>query len=87
MSQAKRIVVVAKYNQAEALRVAAGLTLLSDTVQVTVLGRLTEDPAVQEQKEVLDFADVPCEELLPDSPDTPARLARAVLAADAVYLL
>lgn len=84
---AKRIIVVAKYNHAEALRVAAGLTLLSDIVRVAVLGRLAGDPAVQEQKEVLDFADVPCEELVPDAADTPARLAQALLAADAVYLL
>lgn len=83
----KRIIVVAKYNHAEALRVAAGLTLLSDIVRVAVLGRLAGDPAVQEQKEVLDFADVPCEELVPDAADTPARLAQALLAADAVYLL
>ncbi len=83
----KQILVVARYNQSEALRVAAGLTLLSDTVRVTVLGRLAAEPAVQEQKEVLDFADVPCEELAADGPDTPARLARALLAADAVYLL
>lgn len=87
MSAQKHIVVVAKYNQAEALRVAAGLTLLNDTVRVAVLGRLADDPAVQEQKEVLDFADVPCEELAPDAAETPARLARALLAADAVYLL
>lgn len=78
---------VAKYNHAEALRVAAGLTLLSDVVRVAVLGRLAGDPAVREQKEVLDFADVPCEELAPDAADTPTRLARALLAADAVYLL
>lgn len=78
---------VAKYNHAEALRVAAGLTLLSDIVRVAVLGRLAGDPAVQEQKEVLDFADVPCEELVPDAADTPARLAQALFAADAVYLL
>lgn len=84
---AKQIVVVAKYNQAEALRVAAGLTLLSDVVRVAVLGRLSDDAAVREQKEVLDFADVPCEELAADAPDTPARLARTLLAADTVYLL
>jgi hypothetical protein len=60
---------------------------LNDIDQVAVLGQLAENPAVQEQKDVLDYADVPCEEMPPDAPDTPARLARALLAADAVYLL
>ena len=32
----KNILVVAQHNQAEALRVAAGLTLLSDPVRVAV---------------------------------------------------
>lgn len=84
---AKQILVVAKYNQAEALRVAAGLTLLSDVVRVVVVGCLADEPAVQEQKEVLDFADVPCEEFAPGDAETPARLARVLLAADTVYLL
>lgn len=83
----KQILVVAKYNQAEALRVAAGLTLLSDVVRVAVLGRLAQDSAVQEQKEVLDFAEVPCEELEAESSDSPSFLAQALLAADLVYLL
>lgn len=83
----KQILVVAKYNQAEALRVAAGLTLLSDVVRVAVLGRLAQDSAVQEQKEVLDFAEVPCEELEAESSDSYSLLAQALLAADLVYLL
>ena len=41
----KNILVVAKHNQAEALRVAAGLTLLSDPVRVAVIGRLADTPA------------------------------------------
>ena len=45
----KRILVIAKQNPAEALRVAAGLTLLNESVRVAILGDLPDDPAVQEQ--------------------------------------
>ncbi len=82
----KRILVIAKHNQAEALRVAAGLTLLSDPVRVAVVGRLQDSPAVNEQRELLEFAEVPCEELDPASASAPG-LAAALLEADAVYLL
>lgn len=82
----KQIVVIAKHNQAEALRVAAGLTLLNDSVRVAVLGVLPDDPGVREQKEVLDFADVPCGEFAPTA-DAMARLAGVLAAADVVYLL
>lgn len=80
----KQIVVVVKHNQAEALRVAAGLTLVNDAVRVAVLGTLSDEPAVQEQKEVLDFAEVPCDEI---SLSDVARLADVLAVADAVYLL
>ncbi|MBK6982527.1 MAG: hypothetical protein IPH30_14195 [Betaproteobacteria bacterium] len=57
----KRILVIARHNQAEALRVAAGLTLLSDPVQVAVLGAFEDTPAIAEHRELLEFAEVPCE--------------------------
>ena len=82
----KNILVVAKHNQAEALRVAAGLTLLSDPVKVAVIGRLADTPAVAEQREVLEFAEVPCDELA-SADDARARLAPAVLAADVLYVI
>ena len=82
----KNILVIAKHNQAEALRVAAGLTLLSDPVRVAVLGALADTPAIQEQRELLEFAEVPCEELA-DAPAVRERLAPAVLAADTVYVI
>ncbi|MGD9953909.1 MAG: hypothetical protein AB7S87_15130 [Burkholderiales bacterium] len=82
----KRILVVARHNQAEALRVAAGLTLLSDPVSVVVVGRLASSPAIEEQRELLDFAEVPCEEC-PDGAGLHERLAPAMLAADAVYVI
>jgi len=82
----KRILVVARNNQAEALRVAAGLTLLSANVSVAVVGALANTPAISEQKEVLDFAEVPCEEVGGGcAADT--RLARAIAAADHVYVI
>lgn len=87
MGAKKTILVVAKYNQAEALRVAAGLTLLNDTVRVAVLGRLASDPAVQEQKDVLDFAEVACEEVNLEAPGAAERVARALLGSDVTYLL
>lgn len=82
----KRILVVARHNKVEALRVAAGLTLLSDDVKVDVLGSLDESPQIQEQREILEFAEVPCE-LVGDDPSGKRRLAEDIVAADAVYLI
>ena len=55
----KNILVIAKHNKVEALRVAAGLTLMDDMVSVAVLGGLDDSPSVQEQIEALDFGEVP----------------------------
>ncbi len=82
----KNILVVARHNQPEALRVAAGLTLLSDPVRVAVVGRLADTPAVNEQKEVLEFAEVPCEEFA-DAAAVRERLPAEILAADTVYVI
>lgn len=82
----KQILVVARHNQAEALRVAAGLTLLSDPVRVAVVGRLGDSPAVSEQREMLEFAEVPCDEI-PDGDAGLLELAKALLQADAVYVI
>jgi hypothetical protein len=82
----KRILVVARENKVEALRVAAGLTLLDDAVRLIVLGGLEETPAVREQLEVLEFTDVPlqhCDERGLADPE----LARELVAADRVYVL
>jgi hypothetical protein len=83
---AKRILVIAKNNQPEALRVAVGLTLLNHTVKIGVLGALEDSAAVREQQEVLEFAEVPCD-VLGEGPAAIERLARDILEADAVYLL
>lgn len=61
-SDAKRILVVARDDKVEALRMATGLTLLDDEVRVAVLGELDESSEdVQLQLESLEFADVPVE--------------------------
>lgn len=82
----KHILVIAKHNKVEALRVAIGLTLLSDDVKIAVLGDLEDSPAIQEQREVMEFAEVPCN-ILGDDWQTIARLAESILVADAVYLI
>ena len=82
----KNLLVVAKFNQSEALRVAAGLTLLSDPVRVVVLGALEDTLAVNEQREMLEFAEVPCDALV-DAAAVRELLPAAVLAADVVYVI
>jgi hypothetical protein len=82
----KNILVIAKHNQAEALRVAAGLTLVDDVVKVAVLGRLEESASVREQLDALDFAEVP-REVLNDSDKSATILAQYVLEADVVYMI
>lgn len=81
----KQVLVIAKYHQSEALRVAAGLTLLNDIIKVDVIGKLEDSPAVSEQKEVLDFAEVPCEIVDFDAPLL--RIAQDLMAADVAFLL
>lgn len=82
----KNILVIAKNNKVEALRVAIGLALLSDIVKVVVLGELDDTPAVQEQREVLEFADVPCE-MLPDAAGQTVRLAQEMANSHVVYVV
>lgn len=82
----KNILVVAKNNKAEALRVAVGLVLLDDAVKVDVMGLFDDSPPVQEQLEVLEFADVPCE-LLDDQAGFVEKVARDLLDTDVVYVI
>jgi hypothetical protein len=82
----KRILVVARAKPAEALRVATGLTLLNDHVRVIAAAPLPDTPAVREQREMLEFVEVPFEEVT-DAALLPARLAEAILAADHIYCL
>lgn len=82
----KRILVIAKDKPVEALRVAAGLTLLNDSVRVAMLGGMPDDPAALEQRELLDFIEVPVDSL-DDPAQAPQRLAAALLQAEVVYTL
>ncbi len=83
----KHILVIAQYDQAEALRVAAGQTLFDDAVRVDVIGELQDSEEVSEQKEVLDFAEVPCDVLGAEDPETIRRIAKDIIAADVVFLI
>lgn len=82
----KNILVIAKHNKVEALRVAAGLTLMNDIVKVAVLGGLEDSPPVREQLEALDFGEVP-HEVFDDSTQVTETLARDLLSADVVYVI
>ena len=82
----KNILVLAKNNKVEALRVAVGLVLLDDKVKLDVLGELEDSPQIQEQLEVLEFADVP-HEILDDQTKLIDKLARDLISSDVVYLI
>jgi hypothetical protein len=69
----KSILVIAKHNPAEALRVAAGLSLLhSPTLRVLGIGAWPDTAAVREQHELVEFIEIPCEALT-----DPAEVPRA----------
>lgn len=82
----KNILVIAKNNKVEALRVAVGLVLLDDKVKLDVQGKLDDSPQIQEQLEVLEFADVPCE-LLEDQAHPIDKLAQDLIGSDVVYVI
>ncbi len=88
MTQAsKTILVIARHNKPEALRMAAGLTLLDDEVRVTALGGLDDDPETALQLEALEFAEVPVNSLNPATDTGIEELADAILWADVVYVV
>jgi len=82
----KNILVIAKNNKVEALRVAVGLVLLSDFVKVDVLGGLDNSPKVQEQLEVMEFADIPHEVLDNDS-SMMDKLAQDIVGSNVIYVI
>lgn len=82
----KNILVIAKNNKVEALRVAVGLVLLDDKVKLDVLGELDGSPQIQEQLEVLEFADVP-HEILDNQAKLIDKLAQDLISSDVVYLI
>jgi len=85
MTDPKRILMVAARNKAEALRMAAGLTLLDDRIEVAVWGEMPSGPAIDEQLLALDFADVPVSGLAEAS--RVKQLAARILDSDVVYFV
>jgi hypothetical protein len=83
MADSRRILMVALHNKAEALRMAGGLTLLDDRIEVVVWDGMPAGPATAEQLAALEFAEVPVAELAP-ARDL-AALARQIMASDVVY--
>lgn len=83
----KTILVVARYNKPEALRMASGLTLLDDEVVVAVVGRLGDDAETALQMEALEFSEVPVATLDPAQDGDLGWLADDILRADAVYVI
>ncbi len=81
----KQILVIALDRRTEALRMAAGLTLLDDPVQVMVCGELDGD--AEEHLEALDFAEVPVERVDASTHEGMGRVAAGVINADAVYVI
>lgn len=86
MADQKHILMVAVQKQAEALRMASGLTLLDDMVGIATWGRLPESAEVAEQMEALEFGDVPVLELDPGR-DALAALAQQIADSDVVYFV
>ena len=82
----KNILVIAKSNKVEALRVAVGLVLLSDPVKVDVVDGLDDSPQVLEQLEVMEFADVP-HEILADRSSMIDKLAQDLIGSNVVYVI
>lgn len=83
MADRKRILMVAMHNKPEALRMAAGLTLLDDRIEVAVWDGIPAAPSTAEQLEALDFADVPVSEVQPGG--DLAKLAGRIVDSDVVY--
>lgn len=83
----KVILVIARYDKPEALRMASGLTLLDDQVVVDVIGRLGDDDETALQMEALEFAEVPVTNIDPGAPAGLERLADDILRSDTVYLI
>ncbi len=81
----KNILMIARYKKIEALRMAAGLTLLDDVVRVAVIGDLDRaDSEAELQLEALDFAEVPVVDVDPDRAET---LAEMIVHSDMVYVV
>lgn len=83
MSETKHILMIGGQMPTEALRMASGLTLLDDQVQVAILGGLEDNAANAEQLEALEFAEVPIQELARN--ESVESLAELLIKADVVF--
>lgn len=87
MNEAKHVLVIARDDKVEALRMATGLTLLDDQIKVAVFGELDEsDDEVQLQLESLDFADVPVDRLAANAAGCQS-LAEMIKTSDTVFIV
>lgn len=82
----KQILMIAAEKQAEALRMASGLTLLDDVVSIATWGGLPGGAEVDEQMEALSFADVPVHELETSGAGM-SRLAQHIIENDVVFIV
>lgn len=88
MSDEKKVIlVIARQDKVEALRMASGLTLLDDQVLVDVVGELADNDETALQLEALEFAEVPLVNIDPRTPAGIERLAEDILQSDVVYMI
>ncbi|MCW9047090.1 MAG: hypothetical protein OQK46_03345 [Gammaproteobacteria bacterium] len=81
----KNVLMIARNKKVEALRMAAGLTLLDDIVKVAVVGEMDRDAdEVSLQLESLDFADVPVIDI---DDSNAAEFAQMVVNSDVVFVV
>lgn len=91
--EVKSVLVLARRDQAEAMRVAAGLTIFGHRVRLVFMDRpLEENAETTEQAELLELADIMPEttvadELLPLPHVSISALVDAIMASDAVMSL
>lgn len=83
----KVILVIARQDKVEALRMASGLTLLDDQVLVDVVGELADDDETALQLEALEFAEVPLAHVDPRTEVGIGHLADDILRSDVVYMI
>ncbi|HKK14415.1 MAG TPA: hypothetical protein VKA14_07105 [Gammaproteobacteria bacterium] len=77
----KKVAVLVRHNQSEALRVAGGLTLADHEVAVFVVDKaLAGSPEVEEQLEVLEFAEIEPVTAVPEDDSGAERIGSRTLA-------
>jgi len=87
MVQTKSILMLARRDPTEAMRVAAGLTIFGHTPSMVFMVPVADTPENTEMAELLEFSDIESKTTVPDQtlPHIGADdLAAAILAADAV---